>query len=302
MTRKNNGYSYRMQIGPEHSHLSLLDFLSGKFAHSSKSEWNARIEDGEVFLNEQLAQADQQLVSGMILVWNRPAWEEPGVPLSFQIAHQDQHMLAVDKPSGLPTLPGGGFLENTLLHQVRTEYPTAKPMHRLGRGTSGLVLFALSAAAASRIGQNWPNIKKQYLAVACNTARQHEYDIRTKIGIVDHPKLGKVHAACEVGKESRSIARVVRTLNCEGRDCTLFEVDLLTGRPHQIRIHLASIDHPLLGDPMYDTGGILLRNPGLPSDLGYQLHAGQLLFRHPVDNTQMKITSAPPAGFPLSDA
>jgi len=302
MTKKNNGYSYRLQIGPEHSHLSLLDFLSSKFSHSSKSEWNARIEDGEVFLNEQLAQADQQLVAGMVLVWNRPAWEEPDVPLSFEIAYQDRHMLIVDKPSGLPTLPGGGFLENTLLHQVQNEYPAAKPMHRLGRGTSGLVLFALSGEAASRIGQNWSSIKKQYSAVACHTALKQEYDIRTKIGMVDHPRLGKVHAACEAGKDSRSIARVVRSLNCKGRDCTLFEVDLLTGRPHQIRIHLASIHHPLLGDPMYDNGGSLLPDPGLPSDLGYQLHAGQLLFQHPVDATPMKITSEPPAGFALSDA
>jgi 23S rRNA pseudouridine1911/1915/1917 synthase len=210
----------------------------------------------------------------------------------------DPHLLAVNKPSGLPTLPGGGFLENTLLRLVQKHTPNANPVHRLGRGTSGIVLFAKTPQAASNLSANWntPRIRKIYRALAQNLAQHDAYEILTPIGLVPHPRLGSVWAASPSGKPSKSLAKVI----ARNPSTTTFEVSLYSGRPHQIRIHLASIGHPLVGDPLYGVTGQPLENlPGLPGDGGYLLHAQFLKFQHPITGEQINLEAALPWGFSL---
>jgi 23S rRNA pseudouridine1911/1915/1917 synthase len=210
----------------------------------------------------------------------------------------DPYLLAVNKPSGLPTLPGGGFMENTLLRLVQKHFPNANPVHRLGRGTSGIVLFAKTPQAASNLTASWntSKIQKIYRALAQNIAQQDVYEILTPIGLVPHPRLGSVWAASPSGKPSKSLAKVIgRT-----RSTTVFEVTLYSGRPHQIRIHLASIGHPLVGDPLYGVTGQPLENhPGLPGDGGYFLHAQFLNFEHPLTGEQIRLEAALPSRFSL---
>ena len=90
--------------------------------------------------------------------------QRPDAPLHFDVLFEDPHLLAVNKPSGLPTLPGGGFLEHTLLRLVQKRCPTANPVHRLGRATSGIVLFAKASEAAAKLTARWntPGIQKIY--------------------------------------------------------------------------------------------------------------------------------------------
>ncbi len=205
--------------------------------------------------------------------------------------YQDEQLLVVSKPSGLPTLPGAGFYLNTLLSRVQSEFPTARPLHRLGRATSGLVLFALNSDAASTLSQRWPQIRKQYQALGSGIAIQDSYDIQAAIGPQPHPRLGQVHAASSTGKSARSL---VRTLQRRA-NTTVFEVDLLTGRPHQIRIHLACIGHPLEGDLLYAAGGQPRTDqPGLPGDGGYWLHAKRLVLEHPVTGERLELTAPLP--------
>ena len=104
-------------------------------------------------------------------MWNRPPWIEPDAPQHFEVLLDDPHLLAVNKPSGLPTLPGGGFLENTLLRLVQKQFPDANPVHRLGRATSGIVLFAKTAEVASQLEAIWNTPKIQiYHSLAGGTA------------------------------------------------------------------------------------------------------------------------------------
>ena len=295
-TMLNRGYAYTTIIESKQCGGTLLSHLAGAYPHSTPQAWEQKLLDGEVTLDGVTATGSESLTAGQKLVWNRPPWTEPDSPQHFEVIFDDPYLLAVNKPGGLPTLPGGGFLENTLLRLVQKQTPTANPVHRLGRATTGIVLFAKTSEAASQLTEAWNTrgVQKIYRALAQGIAQQDAYEILTPIGLVPHPLIGSVWAASPVGKPSKSLAKVIsRTAGT-----TTFEVSLYSGRPHQIRIHLASIGHPLVGDPLYGPTGLPLDDlPGLPGEGGYLLHAQFLKFLHPMTGEQISLEAALPSGF-----
>jgi len=308
----NRGYAYTTIISSKHQGRTLLSHLASLYPHSTAQAWQQNLNNREVTVNGITATGSESLTLGQTLVWNRPPWIEPDAPLHFEILFEDPHLLAVNKPGGLPTLPGGGFMENTLLRLVQKQTPSANPVHRLGRGTSGIVLFAKTAQAAAQLSASWntSRIQKIYRALAQGIAQQDAYEILIPIGLVPHPLIGSVWAANPSGKPSRSLAKVISrapsstasssTASSSTAGTTTFEVSLNSGRPHQIRIHLASIGHPLVGDPLYGLSGQPLENlPGLPGDGGYFLHAQFLNFHHPITGEQINLEAALPSGFSL---
>lgn len=288
----NRGWSYREQVGAEGAGQTVLAYLTTTRNHSTSEEWAARLARGEVEVEGARVTSDAILHPGQIVIWHRPPWNEADVPTNFTIVHEDEAIIAVDKPGGLPTMPAGGYLNHTLLALMREDYPEASPLHRLGRHTSGLVLFARTRAAAADLSRAWRDhsVKKTYRALALGETRAEMFVIDAPIGPVPHPLLGTVQAASESGKPSHSLAVVLE----RGQDRTLFSVEITTGRPHQVRIHLAFAGHPLLGDPLYEAGGGLKRHPGLPGDGGYHLHAERLQFRHPATGERMSLIAPPP--------
>ena len=288
----NGGWTYREQVGPEGDGLTVLEYLTATRHHSTSEEWAQRLERGEVEVEGCRVSCNAVLHAGQAIIWNRPPWHEDEVPRNYSIVYEDESLIAIDKPSGLPTMPAGGFLNHTLLALIRDTYPEASPLHRLGRHTSGLVLFARTHEAASELSRAWRDhaVKKRYRALGLGETRTEIFVIDVPIGPVPHPLLGTVEAASEGGKPSHSVAVVLETRS----DRTLFNVEITTGRPHQVRIHLAYAGHPLVGDPLYETGGGLKRHPGLPGDGGYLLHAEKLQFAHPVTGTPMSLVAAPP--------
>ncbi len=295
----NNGYTYCEQLNAKALGHTALSYLEHHYTHSSKQDWLERLQRAEVFLDDKTASGNEILRAGQTLIWHRPPWLEENTPQTFDIIYRDDTLLVVNKPSGLPTMPAGGFLENTLFSSVRKDFPSAQPVHRLGRGTSGLVVFALTDSATSSLSKLWREhkVEKYYLALASGIAQQDFYEILAAIGLIEHPRLGHVYAASEKGKPSASDATVL-----ERRDnSTLFEVKIFTGRPHQIRIHLAFIGHPLVGDPLYAVGGKLLDNPGFPGEGGYFLHATRLGFLHPVTLERLELQAPVPVELRYKD-
>jgi 23S rRNA pseudouridine1911/1915/1917 synthase len=291
----------KISLAKDHGR-TLLSYLASLYPHSTPQAWQQNLNNGEVTVNGVIATGSETLTSGQTLVWNRPPWIEPDTPQHFEVLFDDPHLLAVNKPGGLPTLPGGGFMENTLLRLVQKQIPNANPVHRLGRATTGIVLFAKTPQAASKLEANWntPGIQKIYRALAQGIAQHDAYEILTPIGLVPHPRIGSVWAASPSGKPSKSLAKVISrasssTASGSTAGTTTFEVSLNSGRPHQIRIHLASIGHPLVGDPLYGLTGQPLENlPGLPGDGGYFLHAQYLRFCHPITGAQINLEAALP--------
>ena len=270
----NLGFSYRTEAQRADV---LLDWLCRAFTHSNRKVWSARIDAGEVEVNGVRAPgvpAAPRIAAGDVVVWHRPGWEEDQVPLCWELVFEDDDVLVVDKPSGLPTLPAGGFLDHTLLALVRARYPDATPMHRLGRGTSGLVVFGRTAEARSRLQLAWRSgaVQKTYRA-RVEGVPQAAFVVEAAIGRVAHPRLGTIWAANPEGKASVSRVRTVRV----DPGGALVDVDIETGRPHQIRIHLAFAGHPLVGDPLFGIGGTP-RSDALPGDLGYFLRAWRIIF------------------------
>jgi len=291
--RLNDGCEYREQLGPDAQGRTLLAYLRNRYAHSAAAEWEERISSGQVLVDSRPSQAESVLQSGSLLLWRRPPWAEPEAPLTFSVLYEDEDLLAVAKPAGLPTLPGANYLQSTLLHLVRAHAPDASPLHRLGRWTSGLVLCAKNKlSAASMMGQWSTNrVGKRYRALAGGFPDRDDMTVSLPIGPVPHALLGSVHAASPHGKPSLSRVTVLE----RRKDSFLCDVRIETGRPHQIRIHLAAAGHPLVGDPLYAAGGLPANGTrAVPGDPGYHLHSAELSFCHPRTGREMSIACEPP--------
>ena len=297
----NHGWTYRERINKLTEGCTVLEYYTRRYRHSNVTEWKTRITTGEILLNGSETIEHTILRRGDRLLYNRPPWQEPEVPITFKVMVEDADILVVSKPSGLPVLPGGGFLEHTLLGQLQHHYPqeTPVPIHRLGRGTSGLVLLARSCHARAALSQQMRShqIQKIYRALANGTSMPDCFRVTQPIGKLPHPVLGYIYAAHPDGLAAQTDCQVLR----RNADTALLEVNILTGRPHQIRIHLATAGHPLVGDPLYAIGGIpktftpsATGELPVPGDCGYHLHAMNLTFSHPTTHDLIRVTSPPP--------
>lgn len=287
----NEGWTYRARVERGVDGMALARWLARRFDHTPVEGWQARVEAGEVEVDARPADRDARVRRGQAVVWHRPPWEEPDVPLGVTTVDVDSQLLVVDKPAGLPTLPSGGYLLHTLLTVVRAEHPEATPMHRLGTGTSGLVLFARTLRARRELQEAWREgrVLRGYRGVLRGRPHASRFTVDTPIGPVPHALLGTVHGASPVGREASSTFEVV---GARGEDAVV-DVRIDTGRPHQIRIHAACAGHPLLGDPLYEVGGTP-RADARPTEGGYLLHAAELQAPDPSGRGVRAWRSTPP--------
>ncbi|MEO8463765.1 MAG: RluA family pseudouridine synthase [Gammaproteobacteria bacterium] len=289
----NRGFVYRARVAVQDAGQSVLAFHVRRFRHSDEAQWRAAIDFGRVLVNGRRAVADDPLAVGDELEFHRPPWQEPDAPEAFTVAFEDEHVLIVVKPAGLQVLPAGPFSARTLLMIVRESDParaTAAPAHRLGRGTSGLMVLGKTDLARASLARQFREFVpvKTYLAWVAGATLPDSFVATQPIARVAHGPIS-IHVAAEQGRASRTRVRVLRREAARA----LVAAQPITGRPDQIRIHLAAAGAPIVGDPLFGPGGIP-KSDVPPGTGGYLLHAAALSFPHPATGARLKLRSLPP--------
>lgn len=295
LSHLNQGWVYEDRV--RQTGLTLLEYYAQRYLHSSRQEWHDRIQAGAISIDQiPTSDPETRLYPGQVLAYHRAPWIEPDVSFEVRSLYEDSQLLVLHKPSGLPVLPGGGFLENTLWGWLRREYAAPPvPIHRLGRGTSGVIALAKTKLARAKLSQALRDrtIEKRYRALASGIPELNCFTITQRIGKVAFPQLGELYMATEAGKPAISHCTVLERDRIPG--ATLLDVMIPTGRPHQIRIHLAAAGYPLWGDPLYGVGGVAIDFKAVPGDCGYLLHAYEVSLMHPIAGEKLTIRSEPPA-------
>ncbi len=213
------------------------------------------------------------------------------VPVS--VIYEDAHLLVVDKPSGIAVHPGPGHVDDTLVNGLLKRFPELSDVgnsdrpgvvHRLDLDTSGLLLFARTPESYVALGEAMRKreIKRTYTALVHGHVAPLEGTIDAPIG--RDPNNRTRQAVVDTGRKARTHYRTVKQF----QGATLLDVELETGRMHQIRVHLTAIGFPVLGDPTYG------RSPKVPGLSRQFLHASKLRFAHPVTGDWTELESPLP--------
>ncbi len=212
------------------------------------------------------------------------------LPKGLVILYEDTDILVVDKPPGLLTIATDKEKSRTayfiLTDYVRKGCVKSRKrifiVHRLDRDTSGILVFAKSEQAKFSLQSQWDATKKKYLAVVHGKCEKDSETITTYL--VENKAHG-VYSTSDTTKGK--LSHTAYTVLKETPDFTLLEIDLLTGRKHQIRVHLADIGHPVVGDQKYGKGNKTHKR--------LALHATSITFRHPISGAQLTFeTQTPP--------
>ena len=190
------------------------------------------------------------------------------------VHYHDANLLVLEKPSGLLSVPGRGpDLQDCLSSRIQTHFPTALVVHRLDRDTSGLMIMALDKASQRNISLQFEErkVQKVYECIVQGTPAEHSGCITLPIGR-DLTRPPRYKIDYENGRFSETSWSMLENQNGHAR----LRIEPRTGRSHQIRLHLASVDHPILGDPLYADATALAAADRL------LLHAREIQFSHPL--------------------
>ena len=204
-----------------------------------------------------------------------------------RVIHVDAHLLVVDKPSGLLSVPGRGEdKQDCLISRVQRDYPEALAAHRLDMSTSGLLIVARGEAMQREMYRLFREraVSKRYLAAVDGLLAADSGEVDLPL-ICDWPNRPRQMVDHTIGKPSQTLFRVIERQ--PGNNLTIVELEPITGRSHQLRVHMAALGHPILGDELY-AGAAVDRAPRL------LLHAAEIAFVHPGDGSAVKFRSEAP--------
>ncbi len=274
----------------------------------SRERIKALIQAGAVRIDGSVASRPSiKLSHGMLYAIHVPEAEPldtEAQAIALDIAYEDEHLLVVDKPAGLVVHPAAGHahgtLVNALLHHCAGQLSgiggVARPgiVHRIDKDTSGLLVVAKTDAAHLGLAAQFAehSINRRYVAIVQGRPNPASGTVRGNIGRSDHDR--KKMALVGEGRGKHAVTHF--TTEERLKDATRIECRLETGRTHQVRVHMASIGHALLGDPLYSRPPKPLRELLKAADFRRQaLHAQRLGFIHPVTGSECDFFSPIPA-------
>ena len=291
---------------PEESAGARLDrFLASVLGDQSRSQIQRLIKEGRIRVGDREAKPNQAIKVGQAISIDIPAPVDPTPqpePLPLRILYQDRDVIVIDKPAGMVVHPAagheGGTLVNALLHHVTDLSGIGgekRPgiVHRLDRGTSGLMVVAKNDRAHEALARQFRDreVEKEYAALVWGEVMAgHRIDAP-----IGRDPANRKRMSAKARRSREAVTRIVRAEHL-GRALTLVRVAIYTGRTHQIRVHLSAIGHPIVGDSLY--GGVRRRVPGDLRAVAHLerpfLHAARLAFAHPEDGRRMQFESPLP--------
>lgn len=275
----------------------LDQYLAERLPMLSRSQVQRLISEGHVRLNGVATRPGTRLHPGDELVWHVPPTAPTALtpqPMDLRVLYEDDDLVVIDKPAGLVVHPGPGHAAGTLVHgllargaQWSSIGGVERPgiVHRLDKDTSGLLVIARNDAAHRDLAGQLQDrsLRRRYRAIVVGEVADAAARIDAPIG--RDPRHRQRMAVVASGREAITDFRRLGLVQSH----TLLEVSLLTGRTHQVRVHLAYIHHPVLGDPVYGRPSPLIARPAL--------HAAEIEFRHPRTGQAISLESPLPPDF-----
>lgn len=285
------------------SGIRLDKFLAEHISGLSRSAARRLIEAGEVAVNGEPVKASYKVRTGDWVVCRQPVAEAPTLqaePIPLDVVYEDQWLLVIDKPAGMVVHPAPGHAGGTLVNALLAHYPDLadsgdeRPgiVHRLDRDTSGLILVARTNKIRRALQRQFKErtVHKAYLALLDGHLQPVYGRIEAAIG--RDPRHRQRMAVVPGGREAITEYHVLEYFDQQVGPAagayTLVEVQPQTGRTHQIRVHLASIGHPVAGDPVYGR-----RKVTLPLERQF-LHARLLRLSHPATGRRLEVEAPLP--------
>jgi 23S rRNA pseudouridine1911/1915/1917 synthase len=298
-----------LSVIADHAGLRLDSFLASHLKDISRTRVQHSIQDGDILVNQHVSKPGYRLRDGDQIEIDLP--EPPPVELipeaiPLSIILEDDDLIVVNKPAGMVVHPGAGIesgtLANALVHHFNTLSNVAgriRPgiVHRLDKDTSGLLVVAKNDLAHQRLSDQFRErqVFKLYIALVYGRTSKEHGEIEARIGRGTHNRTRMAVLKGGAGRPAHTIYEVAHRY----QDFTLLKVQIKTGRTHQIRVHLAHIGHPVVGDMNYGGGRINsignVTTKRAVQSLGRQfLHSTELAFNHPRTGDRLEFTSPLP--------
>jgi tRNA pseudouridine32 synthase / 23S rRNA pseudouridine746 synthase len=229
---------------------TVIDFFKDQYPHVDAAIWNARMAKGQV-MDETGRCIDSETAfrAGACIFYYRELENETPIPFVEHVLYQDEHILVADKPHFLPVIPSGKFLHETLLVRLRKQHATEAlvPVHRLDRETAGVVLFSLNPKTRGHYTALFRErrVRKVYQALAPTLEASSFPSTRRSCIVQGEPFFRMKEVPGEANSETH-----ISVLNQAGR-LTLYQLLPITGRKHQLRLHLAALGIPIMNDKLY---------------------------------------------------
>lgn len=288
-----------------------LDKLLADLAGVTRSAAVRLIESDLVTINGKKAGKNTRPSGGETLAWTLPDAEPDAAqaqPIPLDVIYEDSDIIVINKPVGMVVHPAAGNREGTLVNALLWHCGASlsgiggviRPgiVHRIDKDTSGLLVVAKNDEAhlslAAQIKKH--KVSRVYLAVALGNLRAETGTIQAPIGRhpTDRKRMAVIKDPSIKSRDAVTHWHLLANAACEGRQFSLVRCELETGRTHQIRVHLSSIGHPLLGDAVYGGGGTPFEAKHRALIAGQCLHAGKLTLTHPRTGDEMEFFAPPP--------
>jgi 23S rRNA pseudouridine1911/1915/1917 synthase len=283
-------------------------FLAEEYPEVSRTKLKNWCSQGHVLVDGQVRKASFQLQGGEHIVIDPP--QEPDLEtlipedLPLEVVFEDEDLILINKAPGMVVHPGAGIHKGTLANALAFHFSklsqqggSNRPgiVHRLDKGTSGLILVAKTDQAHAHLSQQWQagEVTKVYQALVWGVPDPPEGEIETHIG--RHPRYRhKMAAEVEGGRWSKSRYKVTKAY----QEAAQVNVHILTGRTHQIRVHMAHLGYPVVGDAMYGKNRHAHFSKSFEQMPDHpMLHAALLSFRHPTTGTELTFKQTAPEDF-----